>query len=353
VFYVFHGEDEFSRARTLAGFRAELAKDDPAMADLNTTNLDGSRLTMGELRHACDTIPFMAERRMVIVLGLLGRLAPGARGKGERASQGEEPAWRRAFLDELVAYLPVLPPTTRLIFVEEKALSPSHPVLKLIKAEGKKGGGFAKLFQPPKEGELPNWIRRHARANGGEIDREAAKLLAMLIGSDLRLLDQETEKLLLYAEGRPVNAQDVLALVSRAREVNIFDLVDCVGRRETDRALQLLHHMLDDQEAPLYLLTMLARQIRILIQVSELRSQGLKQQEIVSQLGLHPFVVKKTLAQASNFSMDQLLEAHRRLVETDWSIKTGNIDDELALDMLVVNLTRAQGPKGQPARSVG
>jgi DNA polymerase-3 subunit delta len=339
VFYVLHGEDEFGRAKMLAGFRAELAKDDPSMADLNTTILDGARLTMGELRHACDTIPFLSKRRMVVVRGLLGRLAPGGRGKGEKAAQGEEPAWRRAFLDELVAYLPLLPASTRLIFVEEKALSASHPVLKLIKATGEEGGAFARLFEPPKERDLPGWIRRHARDSDGEIDREAANLLAVLIGRDLRLLDLETDKLLLYADGRPVNVEDVRALVSRAREESIFDLVDCVGRRETDRALQLLHRMLDDQEAPLYLLTMLARQIRILIQVSELRGQGLKQQEIVSQLSLHPFVAGKMLAQASNFTMDQLLEAHRRLVETDWSIKTGKVDEELALDMLVVNLT--------------
>ena len=85
---------------------------------------------------------------------------------------------------------------------------------------------MVRLFRRPREDDLPNWIRRHARAAGGEVDREAAKLLAVLIGDDLRSLDQETEKLLLYADGRPVHTDDILSLVSRAREVNIFDLVD-------------------------------------------------------------------------------------------------------------------------------
>jgi DNA polymerase-3 subunit delta len=127
--------------------------------------------------------------------------------------------------------------------------------------------------------------------------------------------------------------------VSLAREANIFDLVDCVGRREADRALRLLHRMLDEEAAPLYLLTMLARQIRILIQVSELREQGHTPKEIASRLKMHPYVVDKGLAQSRNFSMAQLEAAYQRLVETDWAIKAGRSEDVLALDMLVVALT--------------
>ena len=165
-------------------------------------------------------------------------------------------------------------------------------------------------------------------------------LLAELVGTDLRLIDQEIEKLLLYAGERPITRDDVRALVSRARETSIFDLVDCVGRREADQALRLLHRMLDEGEHPLYLLTMLARQVRILIQVSELGAQRLSENEIASRVKLHPYVVKKGLAQARSFTMAQLEAAHQRVLETDWAIKTGQMEDVLALDMLVVDLTR-------------
>jgi DNA polymerase-3 subunit delta len=171
------------------------------------------------------------------------------------------------------------------------------------------------------------------------LSTEAVQLLAALVGTDLRLLDQEIEKLLLYAGDRQVTTDDVQALVSRARETSIFDLVDCVGRRQTDRALKLLHGLLDDGEAPLYLLTMLARQVRILIQVSELELSDMAPEAIAGRLKLHPFVVKKGLDQARNFRLDQLERAHERLVETDWAIKTGELDEVLALDMLVVALT--------------
>ncbi len=341
MFYILHGEEEFGLSEELAKLHAKLAENDPAMAQLNTTILDGNRLTLSELRHACDSIPFMADRRLVIVHGLLGRLTPESRGKGQAAPGGEESTANRAFLNDLAAYLPVLPPPTRLVFVESKPLEDSHPILQVAKAERKKKRAYIRSFPKPKDGELPKWIWRRVRQRAGTISGDAVRMLASLVGSDLRLLDQEIDKLLVYADGQQVTAEDVRILVSRAREASIFDLVDCVGRRETDRALRLLHRLLDDGEPPLYLLAMLARQVRILIQVKELQAQRLNPREIADRLKLHPFVVDKGIAQARNFDLAQLEGAHRRLVETDWMIKTGQSEDVLALDMLVVALTRS------------
>jgi DNA polymerase-3 subunit delta len=211
----------------------------------------------------------------------------------------------------------------------------------VAQAEGKKEKAFIKLCKKPKDWELPNWIRQRVRSKHGNIDGEATEVLAALVGSDLRLLDQELDKLLIYTDGQAVAAQDVRLLVSRSRETSIFDLVDNVGRRETGRALRLLHHLLDEGEPPPYLLAMLARQVRILIQVSELQAQGLTPDQMAKRLKLHPFVVKKGIAQAQNFKLHQLEEAHQRLVETDWSIKRGDVEAVVALDMLVVGLTKA------------
>jgi DNA polymerase-3 subunit delta len=333
MFYVFHGDDQFGMSEALAGLRGKLADGDRVMGDLNTTTLEGRRTTFGEIRHACDAVPFMADRRLVIVHSLLAHLVPG--GKGQSNAE-----WKRKFLEELSDYLPHLPSTTRLIFVEEKALKPSHPILKVAKEEGKRGRGHIREFPLPKESKLPRWIRERAEEKGGEISHEAVTVLAALVGTDLRLLDQEIEKLLLYADGRRVTSDDVALLVSRARETSIFDLVDCVGRRQTGPALKLLHRMLDEGEPALYLLAMLARQVRILIQVKELSKKDMNQVEIARDLNMHPFVAKKGLEQARNFDMSQLEAAHEKLVEADWAIKTGQAQDVLALDALVVALTR-------------
>jgi DNA polymerase-3 subunit delta len=340
VWYILHGEEEFGLGEVLGELRAELAAGDPAMAQLNTSFLEGQRLTLGELRHVCDAIPFMARNRLVIVNGLLGWLMPGGRAREGATQEDEPPASKKALLDSLLAYLPKLPDTTWLVFVEGQTLPVFHPILKLAEVEAKRKRACVQEFKRLKDQEVPGWIRQRMRSKGGELTPEATAMLAALVGGDLRLLDQELEKLLLWADGGQVTGQDVQALVSYAREASIFDLVDYVGRRQTDRALRLLHHLLDDGEVPLYLLAMLARQVRILIQVSELRAQGRTPKQTADRLKLHPYVVEKGIAQARNFQMNQLEGAHRQLVETDWRIKTGELDEELALDMLVVTLTR-------------
>jgi len=85
VFYIFHGENEFDRDEAVAELRHKLATGDSAMVELNTSVFDASRLTLGELRHACDAIPFMADCRLVIVRGLLTRLASGRKVKSRTA----------------------------------------------------------------------------------------------------------------------------------------------------------------------------------------------------------------------------------------------------------------------------
>ena len=338
MFYILHGEDELGREEALGGLRQRMAGGDAAMADLNTSVLDGDHLTMGELRHVCDAIPFLSDRRLIIVHGLLTRLFPKRGKRGQAKASSKQTTARRAFLDDLAAYLTVLPPTTRLVFVEPETLPRSHPILKLARAEEMKGQGYVKLFELPREGALPGWIQQRARAKGGEFQPQAAGHLAALVGRNLRLLDLEIEKLLLYSDGRAVSLADVQLLVSRAREANIFHLVDSVGQRRSDRALRLLHALLEDDQDPLYVLAMLARQIRLLIQVSELGGQGLDQTEIARRLKLQPFVARKMLAQARNFRLHQLEAAHACLVRTDWLIKTGQMDGVLALDTLVVDL---------------
>jgi len=104
--------------------------------------------------------------------------------------------------------------------------------------------------------------------------------------------------------------------------------------------------LLDAGEHPLALLGMIVRQFRIMIQVKELSGQGLRagaQQDMATRLKLHPFVVKKTTRQAMDFSMGQLETVYRKLLETDVDIKTEKMNDVLALDMLVVGLSRGRG----------
>jgi DNA polymerase-3 subunit delta len=328
MFYLFHGEDEFSRSETLAALKEKMG--DPGLAELNTTIFDGSKVTLGELEHACGSVPFMADRRLVIVEGLLTRLE-------SKGKEGALPDWQKEYLEKLTQYLQRLPETTRLVLVEDRSISKNNPVLRLALADER---GHVKEFKPPQGKALNRWIEERVRKKGGQINPAAVETLAAFVGNDLRLLDQEIEKLIAYVDqARPISEDDVRLLVSYVREANIFEMVDALGQRDGQQAAKLLHQLLDEGEHPLALLGMIVRQFRIMIQVKELNGQGLNQQEIAAKLKLHRFVVKKAVRQAMNFSMEQLEAIYRKLLETDIAIKTGQMDEVLALDMLVVGLT--------------
>jgi DNA polymerase-3 subunit delta len=322
MFYVFHGPDELSCSEALAKLKEQMG--DPSLADLNTTILNGDSLTLGQLQEVCDALPFMSDRRLVIVHNYLSRLS-SRKGSADRS-----------MLDSLADYLPTMSDSVRLIFVENETLAKNHPILKLAE---KHDAGQVVAFEGPGRGELAGWIVGRVERLGAGIERNAAEALAFAVGDDLRLLNSEIEKLSTYVgDERPITTEDVDLMVPYAGAANVFVMVDAIGRRDGRTALHMLHKLLDENAAPLYLLSMIVRQFRILIQVKELSSQGLATSTIAKRAGLHSFVAEKAQRQAMNFSLAQLELIYVRLLETDLAIKTGQSEDVLALDSLVAAL---------------
>ncbi len=339
MFYLLHGEDEFSRSEALAGLKERMG--DPAMAELNTTLFEGRKVTLDELKHACDAVPFLTDRRLVIVEGLLSHLEARRKKKGQTETKDEQPAWKKAYLEGLADYLKRLPETTRLILVEHKSIGARHPIRKLAEAEAREERAYVKEFRPLQRGQLGGWIRKRAQSKGAEIAPAAVEELVAFVGGRLRLLDQELDKLIAYVDRtQPITDEEVRLLVSYVQEANIFEMVDALGRRDGQLALTLLHRLLEDGNPPLALLGMIVRQFRIMLQVKELEQRGVSRSEIGSRLSLHPYVVEKGGRQTRNFSMKQLEQIYDKLVQTDWDIKTGRLDPVLALDTLVVGLSR-------------
>jgi DNA polymerase-3 subunit delta len=266
----------------------------------------------------------MSDRRLVIVENYLSRLAAG-KGAADRSA-----------VESLAKYLPTMSDSARLVFVESETLAKTHPILKLAEKEET---GQVRAFDGPGRGELAGWIAGRVEMHGGTIERPAADALAFAVGDDLRLLNSEIEKLVIYVgHEQPIAPADVELMVPYAGTANVFVMVDAIGRRDGRAALHMLHKLLDEGAAPLYLLSMIVRQFRILIQVKDLSSQGLAASTIAKQAGLHPFVAEKAGRQAMNFSMGQLEMIYARLLETDLAIKTGQTEEVLALDTLVAAL---------------
>lgn len=331
MIYVFFGADEYLRDRQVAAMKAKLG--DPTTASMNLTVLDGDRFTLAELQENCGAMPFLAEKRLVIVRHFLDRFE-----KRRSADGPAEPpvAVKRDkdLADQVKAYLPDVPPTTHLVFVED-AFSEANPLWTPIHAADK----FVKPYYAPAGSELTAWIARQVGEAGGEIAPAAAQLLAAYVGSDTRHLVTEIEKLVTYTSGkRPIKEADVEALVAEVKEATIFQLVDTVASHNGKRGIDLLHTLIDKGESPIYILAMITRQFRMLLQVKEMMGAGATQGEMQSKLQMHPFVVGKVGGQARNFTLERLEAIYRRLVEVDAGIKRGRLEPVVALDMLVVEL---------------
>ncbi|MEO6625319.1 MAG: DNA polymerase III subunit delta [Burkholderiaceae bacterium] len=344
-FFLLHGPDEFASAEFVEALKAKLG--DPTFAELNTTVMDGRTVSLSDVRATADTMPFLTSRRLVVVEGwltrLLGRAAVArdrdedddADDDAEDSPGGRAPGTAREQMAALLAYLPDLPETTALVLVERRQLPPRNAILLAAAAAD---WGQVKLFDLPKGDTLIRWIRARAKAEGGEIDHEAAEALAE-VESDPRALGNEITKLLTYAGfARPVGVDDVQTLTPAGGEAKIFDMVDAVGQRRGPAAQRELHRLLESAE-PLYVLTMIVRQFRLLLQAREMLDQRRGEGEISQALNLHPFPTGKVCQQARSFSLPDLERIYRRLLEYDVDIKSGQMEAATALDTLVGALT--------------
>lgn len=333
MFYVFHGPDELTRTETLAALKAQLG--DPAIADLNTTYLDGRTVTLAQIQEACGAVPFMSDRRLVVVLGYLKRL----RGDDEKGRAD------KAALQALAEYLPQLPPSARLIFVEDEELPAKHPILVLAE---KRHPDHVRLFGvATREADLADWIEQRVKRKGAAIEPAAAMALAVAVGHDTRLLDSEIEKLITYVDGKQptITTEHIGLLVPYLGEASIWKMVDAIGQRNARQALHHLHLLLEadprDKERWLPLMGMIIRQFRILIQVKEMVEHGHSTPAIAKQVGLKEWLADKARRQAMNFSLAQLEAIYVRLLATDLAIKTGKMEALLAMDTLVAGLCGA------------
>ena len=323
MIYLLYGGDEVSLDERLSGMREEVQPEE--LRDVNVSVLDGAVVSLEELAATSGAAPFLADRRLVIVRGLLGRYEPQRQARrSERRSLGE---W-----EGLPDVLGRVPDTTNLVFAEG-ALNSRNPLLALVRPLAE-----TLTFPVPRHRELPRWIADRARRRGIEIEPRAADALAAAIGGNLRIVDSELEKLSIYRGDERIRYEDVRRMVAYVREANIFAAVDAVLERRPDHAVRHIHRLLDEGREPSYIITMIARQVRLILLARDVREQGVPRAEIGGRLSLSGFPLQKTLQQEERISSERLAAIHRRLLQADADLKTSAADDALVLDMLVAEL---------------
>lgn len=328
--YLFFGQEQYFCKEIVKLLEERVIN--PSFRDLNYEYIEGENITVQRIENACETLPFMDERRLVILknFSLL---------QGGKTSKEEEEQ-----IKYLVEYIQKVPQSTCLVFWQSESIDKRKKLFQAIKKIG-----AAWEFEKLKSIELEKWIERHLRKKSKGIQRSALHFFMengdyLSKNSTKTLIDiaNEIDKIVDYVGDRKeIFIEDIEKILPRKLENDIFKMVDAIGQKNKKISLKLLNDMLKEGENEIKILSMIARQFRILIQCRELRDKGYSPKEIANKLHMMPFVVNKGISQSKYFDRHTLKEAIHSTLEMDLKIKTGKINEKLALEMLIYEYTRS------------
>ena len=310
--YLFTGEEEYVKARALK--QLESAVIDPALREVNLTFLDASA-TADEICAQCETIPFLAEKRLVIVQDSIFLT------KSEGKSENEE---------RLLAYLENPADFTILVFCCS-VLDKRRKLAKALQT-------YTVEFTPLSNAELIRWIEKTLKADGLSLEKDSAAFLIEYADPRPETLCSELEKLACYVKEGSVTKEDILACVTPCTEYNMFKMTDAMLEKNTQKALTLLSGMLMQKEEPIYILGAVSRQYRQLLRFKLLQQENASRQEIITALGIRDFVFSRLQQACQKRSEQTLKKAVDLCYEADEGLKTGKQFSSVALHQLIIRL---------------
>jgi DNA polymerase-3 subunit delta len=188
-------------------------------------------------------------------------------------------------------------------------------------------------------GELSQWVQAEASKLGVDFAPGALDLFIMYTGTNLQNLSSELDKCAMFIGRGGTITTDVLdQLVTRSVEQNIFIMIEHIVQLKLDKAFTILADLFRRKEEPIKIMALIARQFRIMYQVKDMQQQGYSQQQIATQLSLHPYAVKIAAGQSNRFEAAQLASILNQLADLDYQMKSGKIDKSLGLEMFLLRL---------------
>ena len=228
-----------------------------------------------------------------------------------------------------------------IILLSEQGFIPQNNsfLFKALKKYGK-----CQEFKPLGNAELKKWAKRELKSYQAEINPEALEQLIRFTGNNLWHLSNEIKKISAFKkfsnngqtsrEAERIGKQDIELLVRAKIEINIFKTIDALAEKKNKQFLILLAKHLKKGDAPLYILSMIAYQVRNLLIVKSFLEDKKTYSQILKESKLHPYVARKTIEQAKRFSLNELKKIYKKIFLADLNIKTGKIEPETALNFL-------------------
>ena len=277
-------------------------------------NFDGPA-SVESIIMAADTLPFFADKRLVRVRD------------SKLFTSG-----RKADSEAMTAYLPQVPDSTVLVFMESEVDRRGR----LFKKAAELGGTVE--CETPSPQMLTAWLGRIFKEKGKSLDQAAAGLLIRYAAHNMNTLAQEAQKLCAYVGRRPeVTVKDIEIICSPTLQTRIFDLISAMGNGQAADALYMYHNMLLMKEQPLMILAMIIRQFRIMMMTKAANDKRISKAQMVKTLALRSFVVDEALKQGSRFSMERLFQALSECQDIDLKVKTGLINAEIGVELLILS----------------
>ncbi|WP_226667331.1 DNA polymerase III subunit delta [Metabacillus litoralis] len=291
--------------------------------DFNLSIYDMEETSIETAIEDAETLPFMGERRVVIIKNPVFLTSEKKKEKVEHK------------IEKLEQYINSPAPYTVLVFMAPyEKLDERKKVTKLLKKQTK-----VIEMNSLSESDTKNWMMNLAEQDNVTLQKDAMEELLMLTAGDLMTIHQELNKLSTYVgENGTITSETVKLLVARTLEQNIFDLIEHVIHKRSKQALQIFYDLLKNNEEPIKILSLLVTQFRLILHVKELASTGYGQQQIANTVKVHPFRVKLALQQARLFSSDELAYLLIQLAEADYEMKTGKKDKQLLLELFLLKL---------------
>jgi DNA polymerase-3 subunit delta len=312
-FYLFYGPGEFRMERVLTALRTLLVPE--AARDFNLEVLYGDEpIEPEQIINKASSMPFLAQRRLIIL----------RRTEAFNADQ----------LERFLPYLDKPSSSTCLIFVSSRT-NFNTKFYKKFRSEG-----AAVLFDELKGNQIVPWIKRTASEDFGvTLDGEACAYLHAVVGNRPRELYSEIEKLQLR-HGKNVTLEQVKDAVTHSRVYTVFELMDAVSTKDCASSLRILKRYLEEEDprdAPLGLISMLNRQVRLLWQAKAVLLKRGGVQEVQKKTGLSPFPARKLVEQAPSWTEKELKNALERLRRSDDRLKSGS-SPRVILESLILSL---------------
>lgn len=305
--YLLCGEEAYLRRQYRERIKKALMGDGDLM---NLHCFEGKGIVPGEVIDLAQTMPFLAERRVLVI---------------------ENSGFFKKGGEELAAYLEEPSPSAFFLFVEPEIDKRSR----LYKSVSTKGRIIE--CKTPDETTLKRWVVELLAKDGKRITGRDLDHFFNKTGADMENIRGEVEKLVCYCMDREaVTAQDIDEVCVRQISSRIFDMVEAVADKRQKQAMELYYDLLTLKEPPMRILFLIARQFNLLLQVKELKNKGYDTNTIGTKTGLAGFIAKKYVAQASKFREAELRKALADCVETEEAVKTGKMNDVMSVELLIV-----------------